>query len=90
MSNAYVLKYNIKYTLADPAVSQADKQQLRQVQRECDYMQKGFYLYCFCDFMFSSYMLNKQFAHNTHSLNKYLQTRVIFLTLRLSGLYGLE
>lgn len=86
-SNAYVLKYNIKYALNDPKVREADRQTIIQTQKECNLMHKIYYGYAFADTLLSFYFLRKSYGANSHAFRKMLAKHVFFLTVRLVAVY---
>ena len=87
MDKAYVLRYNIKYALADSNTSAGDKAILSQAQGESSFMSQMFWVYAGIDIFATSYWLNKYYASNTHLFKRMLQKNILFLTLRVAFLY---
>jgi hypothetical protein len=91
-SNFYVLKYRIKHALEEDKasvqkLSETDKRTLRQVQKECKYIDYTFYAYALLDLAVTFRHHVKTYAHNSHTFDKVLQKTTLILAIRLGLMY---
>lgn len=62
----YILKYNLKYALNDPAFSEKDKEKIRQAESISKGITNGYYAYAIADVIWSIRSLRAAYGHNSH------------------------
>ena len=87
-SNFYVLKYRIKHALEEDKasvqkLSEADKQKLRQVQKECKLMDYFFYTYAALDLALTVRHHRRAYAFDSHTSQKIAMRTLLFISIRL-------
>jgi len=100
-STMYVLKYNMKYALASDDMSEAEKQQIRQVERVSRNISRAFWVYAPLDVALTL-VWHRSSLKETHGAGSVqaalgkeahrgrLPLLTLFLAVRLAGMYHLS
>lgn len=71
-SQYYVLKYNLKYALDDPKISDNTKKQIREAEKISKGISNSIYGYALADLAWTMRNYRKNYSHNSHLLQKHL------------------
>jgi hypothetical protein len=81
------LKYNLKYALDDPKVSEKDKNTIREAEKISKIISNSFYPYAFIDNFWSIRSYKRQFGKDEHLLMKSLMKGIFFISFRIFIVY---